>query len=104
MKLGATYSQDRGVEFNVNGETVRGKGAKNDAASAALREAISSGAISNEAVVDSIEKTGYMTNTEKAIAKNYALTIDYDKEQSSTTTNTYHKDVFDRSNLRKYQR
>ena len=101
MKLGVTYNQAKGVEFNVNGQAVRGKSAinnagitSNDAASAALKEVMSSGAISSENVVDSIERTGYMTNTEKAIARNYALTIDYDKENDTNSSNGYHKSVF----------
>ncbi|MBR3885375.1 MAG: hypothetical protein IKJ33_02795 [Clostridia bacterium] len=102
FKMNASFSKDRGIEFNVtdankNNIAVRGKGARNEAVAGALRDVMNSGAISSEAVVGSIERTGYMSNTEKAIAKNYALTIDYSKEQSGKTSNAYHQSVFDRA-------
>lgn len=102
LGLGLTAVQGkRGIEFEFTSrEGGKRKVKENEATNAAIKEALTSGEISNEAVVDSIEKTGNLDKATQAIARNYALTLDYDKEQSgkiSADNSIYHQEVFDRA-------
>lgn len=88
----------KGISFEYTSrEGGKKKVKENDATNAAIKEALTSGEISNAAVVDSIEKTGNLDKATQAIANNYALTIDYNKEETGKASNDYHQEVFERA-------
>ncbi len=92
-----------GIEFefvdrNGSRKLVQGEGDKDNAVNNALREVMNSDKITDDAVVESIERTGNMERVEKAIARNYALTIDYNTETTGKISGSaYHQEVFDRA-------
>ena len=88
----------KGLGFTVNDMSVRGKGAKDDSVNAAIAQLLSHQDISSDSVVDSIVRTGYKNNTTRAIAGNYALTLNYQNETTGNITGSdYHQTVFDRA-------
>ena len=88
----------KGLDFTVNDMSVRGKGAKDDSVNVAIAQLLSHQDISSDSVVDSIVRTGYKNNTTRAIAGNYALTLNYQNETTGNITGSdYHQTVFDRA-------
>ncbi len=96
LKLGVGYNNKTGISFNVNGNTVRGKGRQDDAVNFAITQMLRDNSeFADSAVESSLNATGYKKNARKALAGNYALGVDYQNETSGATLGGKHQQVFD---------
>ena len=99
LSLNANYVAGKGVQFEYTNQAGQTSIVGNKVVvDNALREVMASEKISEESVVESIERTGNSAIVEKAISENYALTIDYSKEQlNNVSGSAYHQAVFERA-------
>ena len=102
MTLGVGYDKNKGITFNVNGQEVKDlkgqKTEKTNSVNMALRQMLSSDKITNADIATSISNTNTSDYITKAVAQNYALTLDYSNEIiNNTTENIYHQEVLERA-------
>lgn len=100
MKLGVEYDARKGLVFNVNGHEVKDIGKnvtnKTNSVNNAMADALTSGQISSSQVMEAVYNTNSTNVIMQALAKNYALGVDYSANGvQNIDKNSYHHEVLE---------